>query len=218
MKGIILKDFYESFCIRKNLIGLLFSILCIGLVVIGMDNLYALTLMIVVTLLMTGSSTLQYSMEQDEISQYNKILLTYPLTKREIVKAKLTATYILSAIVNLFVSLPITLIYVYGYHTVDIKTGMMIWFLGIIVSLIMNAMNSIGFFWLGNKKGTILYIIILIAFVIFYIYSYFFVFDYQSLLNFGITNLLIVGFVIGILCNYLSYRACVHIYTKKSYK
>lgn len=47
MIGIILKDFYESFCIRKNLIGFIFSYLSLALVVFGIKNQYVLILIII---------------------------------------------------------------------------------------------------------------------------------------------------------------------------
>ena len=88
MRGIILKDFYESFCLRKNLIGMLFSFAVVTTLVIWMRDAYSYVLLVLLMMPMIGVSTLQYSMEQDEISGYDEILLTFPLTKSEIVLAK----------------------------------------------------------------------------------------------------------------------------------
>ena len=68
MLGIIIKDFYESFCIRKNLFGFIFSYLFLIFVIFGVRNVSGLVLLIVLALPMTSVSPLQYSMEQDEIS------------------------------------------------------------------------------------------------------------------------------------------------------
>lgn len=104
MFGIILKDYYESFCIKKNLIGFLFSIACLIFLTIFVQNMYALVLMIVITLPMISVSPLQYSLEQDEISNYDKILLTFPLTRKEIVSSKLLGTYIFAVLANFCIS------------------------------------------------------------------------------------------------------------------
>ena len=82
MLGIIIKDDYESFCIKKNLISLLFVFIIFSLLIILMNNLYALILLVGITLPIAGTSTLQETLKQDEISNYNKILLTFPLTKK----------------------------------------------------------------------------------------------------------------------------------------
>ena len=42
----------------------------------------ALILLVGITLPIAGTSTLQETLKQDEISNYNKILLTFPLTKK----------------------------------------------------------------------------------------------------------------------------------------
>ena len=105
MLGIIIKDYYESFCLKKNLISMIFAFTALIVLVMLMKNLYSFILIVGITLPMMGTSTLQYSTEQDEISNYNKILLTFPLIKKEIVKAKIISTLILSTLSNLLISL-----------------------------------------------------------------------------------------------------------------
>ena len=94
MLGIVIKDYYETFCLKKNIIGMIFSLSVILLVVALIDNLYAFVLIVGITLPMMGASTLQSSMEQDEISKFDQILLTFPITRQEIVKAKLLSSFI----------------------------------------------------------------------------------------------------------------------------
>ena len=78
MLGIIIKDYYESFCLKKNLISMIFAFTALIVLVMLMKNLSSFILIVGITLPMMGTSTLQYSTEQDEISNYNKILLTFP--------------------------------------------------------------------------------------------------------------------------------------------
>lgn len=214
MLGIILKDYYESFCIKKNLIGMLFALLCLVFIVAFMRNLYAYVLIVGITLPLMGVSTLQYSMEQDDISHFDKMLLTFPLSKKQIVKSKLLATLLLTFISLIGISFPIMLIYVFAYQTVSFSMGFNVWLMSIVISLVWNAINAVGFFWLGNKKGTILYMIILIIFA----GSYVFVniaFDLEVILSLSSGVLFVGGMIIALLLNYLSYLGCVWIYTKK---
>lgn len=157
MRGIILKDFYESFCLRKNLIGMLYSFAVVTTLVIWMRDAYSYVLLVLLMMPMIGVSTLQYSMEQDEISGYDEILLTFPLTKSEIVLAKLISTWLL------------TLLYVFAYHSITIELAFGTWLGGLIFSFVMNAINAAGFFALGNKKGTVMFVVILVILAIAYI-------------------------------------------------
>lgn len=214
MKGIIIKDFYESFCLRKNMIGMVFSFACLILTVVVWKNLYGLILTVVIVMPMVGCSTLQYSMEQDEICQYNQRLLSFPLTRKEIVKAKLISTMILSVLVNVLFSLPVTLVYTLGYHITDLHTGLMIWVAGLIISFIMTPINNIGFFLLGNKRGTVFYMIFMIIVALSYVLVHFAV-GIDELVLISTTIWLLIGIVLALFLNIISYLTCVKIYTMK---
>ena len=214
MLGIIIKDYYESFCIRKNMLGLLFSFIILIFITLTMKDLYAYILLVGVTLPLIGVSTIQYSMEQDEISKYDQLLLTFPVTRKEIVQSKITAVYIFTILSDFILTLSIFIIYVYIYHSVDVQTGLYIWFAGFILSFIYNAILSTGLFALGNKKGTVLLLIMIISLAVGYILLEF---------NIGVDNIIfydknyILGIAAGIalLLNILSYYLCIKIYTKK---
>ena len=85
---------------------------------------------------------------------------------------------------------------------------------GMIFSFIINAINSIGFFWLGNTKGSIFFIISIFSVAMTYVFVYF-NFDIESILALGIGNLIAIGVVIALLLNVLSCFVCIKIYTKK---
>ncbi len=215
MLGIIIKDYYESFCLKKNLINLLFVFIIFSLVIILMNNLYALILLVCITLPIAGTSTLQETLKQDEISNYNKILLTFPLTKKEIVKAKIISTLILSTLSNLLISLPITLIYVFIYQAVNLDIALLIWLFGFILTFIMTAIQNIGLFILGNKKGSIVLFIFTIVVAISYIFSYVFV-GIETIVELTTPTLLIFETLIAIILNIISFYACVKIYSIKN--
>lgn len=214
MLGIIIKDYYESFCLKKNLLGFAFSLICFIAIIISLHNQYAYILLVGISLPMIGVSTLQYSMEQDEISKYDQILLTFPITRKEIVKAKLLATLSFTTISNILINIPIFFIYVFIYKSVDIKLGFIVLFAGYILSYCLNAINSIGFFILGNKKGSIMYIILMVLLACGYVLSNF-AFDLNSILILGYTKLLVIGVIFAIILNIASYYSCIKIYTKK---
>ena len=215
MLGIIIKDYYESFCLKKNLISLLFVFIIFSLVIILMNNLYALILLVGITLPIAGTSTLQETLKQDEISNYNKILLTFPLIKKEIVKAKIISTLILSTLSNLLISLPITLIYVFIYQAVNLDIALLIWLFGFILTFIMTAIQNIGLFTLGNKKGSIVLFIFTIVVAISYIFSYVFV-GIETIVELTTPTLLIFETLIAIILNIISFYACVKIYSIKN--
>lgn len=213
MLGIILKDFYETFCLKKNLLGLLFVIICFGAIFFTMRNFYALLLIVCVSLPYLGISTMQCSMEQDEICDFDQILLTYPLTRQEIIKAKLISNLILTILSNVLISLPCVLVYVYIYKVCDLNSGITIWITGLIISFIFTAINSIGFMALGNKKGSFVLVVFIIAYAIFYIilnYNINLVWFYESP-----NQLLISGAIIAFILNILSFYICLKIYNFK---
>ncbi|MFR6666753.1 MAG: ABC-2 transporter permease, partial [Thomasclavelia spiroformis] len=172
-------------------------------------------LIVGITLPMMGTSTLQYSTEQDEISNYNKILLTFPLTKKEIVKAKIISTLILSFSINLLISLPITLIYTFIYQTTNLDTALLIWLFGFILTFIMTAINNIGLFSLGNKKGTIVFVIFIIVVAISYVCSNIFI-GIETIVELTTPTLLMFETLIAIILNIISFYACVKIYSIKN--
>lgn len=215
MLGIIIKDYYESFCLKKNLISMIFAFTALIVLVMLMKNLYSFILIVGITLPMMGTSTLQYSTEQDEISNYNKILLTFPLIKKEIVKAKIISTLILSTLSNLLISLPITLIYVFVYQAVNLDIALLIWLFGFILTFIMTAIQNIGLFTLGNKKGSIVLFIFTIVVAISYIFSYVFV-GIETIVELTTPTLLIFETLIAIILNIISFYACVKIYSIKN--
>ena len=91
MRGIILKDLYEGFCIKKNMLNWLISL---GLITVlttvnsMMRGTYGFLLIVVMILPMMGSTLLQMTVEQDEKAEFDRIQLTYPLSKMEIVLSK----------------------------------------------------------------------------------------------------------------------------------
>lgn len=168
MWGIVKKDFYDTFCIPKNLLSNILGYLAMIILAVLMgQNRYMMMLFVVVCIPMTTISVFQMALEQDEKVQFDEIMLTYPVTKKEIILARFIDNFIYMGI-NTVISVIMVLGYVYLGKTVDIRTGMFYVAAGIAVSLIATAVFSIGFYLLGNKKGTILYVGMVIIVALFY--------------------------------------------------
>ncbi|MDY3016373.1 MAG: ABC-2 transporter permease [Blautia sp.] len=168
MWGVVKKDFYDTFCIPKNLLSNILGYLAMIILAVLMgQNRYMMMLFVVVCIPMTTISVFQMALEQDEKVQFDEIMLTYPVTKKEIILARFIDNFIYMGI-NTVISVIMVLGYVYLGKTVDIRTGMFYVAAGIAVSLIATAVFSIGFYLLGNKKGTILYVGMVIIVALFY--------------------------------------------------
>lgn len=168
MRGIILKDLYEGFCIKKNMLNWLISL---GLITVlttvnsMMRGTYGFLLIVVMILPMMGSTLLQMTVEQDEKAEFDRIQLTYPLSKMEIVLSKYLGGLLVQGGI-LLLSFLFLLIYVYGYQTIPLEEAIPTWGIGVAGGLIYFAVSYIVYFWLGNTKGVIFTFIAMAALVI----------------------------------------------------
>ena len=79
----------------------------------------------------------------------------------------------------------------------------------------MTAIQNIGLFTLGNKKGSIVLFIFTIVVAISYIFSYVFV-GIETIVELTTPTLLIFETLIAIILNIISFYACVKIYSIKN--
>ena len=101
MKGIILKDLYDNFCIPKNAAAYIFA----GLLTIPVGFLvrseyyYILFSMIILPLI--GGCALEYPTEQEERANFTRLLATFPVSMAQIVTAKYILGLCSAAVCNL---------------------------------------------------------------------------------------------------------------------
>lgn len=87
MKGIILKDLYENFRIFKNGVSYLAAVLFLFLLIEAMQTgdlfslKYFFMLITAFVFPLLGCSSIESSLEQDEKVNFDKIQLTFPITK-----------------------------------------------------------------------------------------------------------------------------------------
>lgn len=213
MWGIVKKDFYDTFCIPKNTLSSLGGYLALFVLafLFGPDS-TMMPAFLVLCIPMTTVAVLQSALEQDAMVKFDEILLTYPLTKKEIVLARFIDNLIYVGI-NAVISILLMLAYVYGGKTTDLQTGLWYCAAGLVISLITTAVFSVGFYILGNKKGTILYIALVLVAAITYSMMRL-NFSFAWILNMNLWMLFAIGLVIGILSMLGSYWGCVKIYTR----
>lgn len=145
MRGIILKDLYEGFCIKKNLINWLVSmIFTSALTAISefMRGAYGFLLIVVLLFPVMGSTLLQMTAEQDEKAEFDRIQLTYPLSKSEIVLSKYLGGLIVQGGMTLY-SFMFVLIYVYGYRTITLEEALPTWGIGVTGGVIYFAVSYV---------------------------------------------------------------------------
>ena len=155
MKGIMLKDLYENFYIKKNLASYIFGTLIIGLAAFFLDTSYAFILYTMLLTIVFGSATLEASYEQDEKANFYKLQFTFPMTKAEIVVSKYLLALICTGI-SLLIALIYALASVYLRHLVTLTEALTVWGLSICVSLVFTSVVYIFYFLLGKKIGTII--------------------------------------------------------------
>lgn len=157
MKGIILKDLYDNFCIPKNAAAYIFA----GLITIPVGFLvrseyyYILFSMIILPLI--GGCALEYPTEQEERAHFTKLLATFPVSGAQIVTAKYILGLCYAAVCNLL-ALMCAMAQVYVHHTVSLSEALRIWGIGISISLIFLSLIYVGYFLLGKRWGTVFFI------------------------------------------------------------
>lgn len=214
MLGIMKKDFFETFCIKKNLIEFVFGIVALVICFILMPSKYITMLIVALSVPLMSVSPLQYSIERDEISKFDQILMTFPISKKKIVATKFLETYIFALICFLGMSLPIVLLAIYYYSVLTLQEGILLLLISLIFSLIVLPILNVGFMTLGNKKGLIIYVIISLLFGICYI-AIGFMFGVEQLLRISLYRWLIYGGLVALISNILGYFICLKIYDKK---
>ena len=214
MLGILRKDLYDTFLIPKNILsngfGYLFMFLFAYL--LG-PNYYMMMVFIMLAIPATSVMVLQAAIEQDESVRFDDVLLTYPISKKQIILTRFCGNLI-GILLNMALSFLLMLGYVYGGKTTDIQDGIFIWLAGCVISLYAVAVFSVGFYLLGNKKGTIVYVVSILIWAFLYVILRF-VAPWEKILEFGRWNLLGIAFAVAIPLLVLSYWGCLKIYEKK---
>lgn len=212
MKALIFKDLF-LLKRKKMIVSVISNILLtipIGLI---FRNVYAVTLITCLSYPVGASTFLGEIMEVDEKTDFDKIAISLPLTKNEIVMSKWISS-------SLFLLLHVVIGAIFGivhnsiYQYTSLQNIMLIVFIGFLVGILLLSINNVGFFLFGSKKGTYVYIVVFILAVVSYILIYFGI-DYTSLLTLSVPLLLILGVLITFLICAISYFMTLKIFIKR---
>ena len=156
MKGIILKDLYENFRIFKNGVSYLAAVLFLFLLIEAMQTgdlfslKYFFMLITAFVFPLLGCSSIESSLEQDEKVNFDKIQLTFPITKTEIVLSKYILGICFLTICNVF-SLIFVFSFTSSHNKITLQEGLSAWGFGVLFSLVFFAVVNFAFFLLGRK-------------------------------------------------------------------
>lgn len=132
MKGIILKDLYENFRIFKNGVSYLAAVLFLFLLIEAMQTgdlfslKYFFMLITAFVFPLLGCSSIESSLEQDEKVNFDKIQLTFPITKTEIVLSKYILGICFLTICNVF-SLIFVFSFTSSHNKITLQEGLSAW-------------------------------------------------------------------------------------------
>lgn len=212
MKALIYKDLFVLK--QKSQLASLFLNL-VMMVPIGFffQNLYGLALIVILSYPIGGSAFIQVVMEKEERTNFDKTIISLPVTKSEIILARYITSFIFFGIHMLF-GLLYTFIHIYVIQSVSLELGLLLWGIGILIGTIMISINSVGYILLGSRKGTFVYIIILVLSIIGYAVT-FLGFDIKQILTLSSSVLMMIACIITILGLILSYFASLKIFTRK---
>ncbi|KHL97131.1 hypothetical protein QW71_02945 [Paenibacillus sp. IHB B 3415] len=217
MKGIILKDIYEMIHIKKNRNNLLFHYFLILLSLIFFKNGFGFVVSSLILILMSVSLILQATVELDEKYNFDKIQLTFPVTKKEIVLSKYFLGLAFCAVNMIFLFL-IMLVYALLYQTFPLILGIQFVLLSIIISLALLALYHYSCITFGTKGGLLLFASIMLSIVGGYVLTKMNV-DWQvvfvSVMSLNPTIVLSTGMILSIVLLLISYVASVKSYIRK---
>lgn len=212
MKALIYKDL---FLLKRK--GILFSMLVDILICIPVGlifhNIYAAALILCLTYPVGATAFMAQTIEVDEKCDFNKIAISLPLTKNEIVLSKWMSSFLYLGI-YLIVGLIFGFVHNGIYQYTSISMILLLWFVGVLIGLIMLSLNAVGFFLFGAKKGTYMYLVIVILSIIGYLGIYFGI-DMNIFIEFKVPTLLFVGTVITFIVCFINYIITLKLYMRK---
>ena len=180
MKGIILKDLYENFRIFKNGVSYLAAVLFLFLLIEAMQTgdlfslKYFFMLITAFVFPLLGCSSIESSLEQDEKVNFDKIQLTFPITKTEIVLSKYILGICFLTICNVF-SLVFFAVVNFAFFLLGRKLGLIVYiFIAMLFGGIYGAVSSLkGMEFLMAGDKTMIFIIGIPIGILFVVISFF---------------------------------------------
>ena len=159
---------------------------------------------------------LQVASERDDKTNYYKILITMPITKRDIISAR----YILGLVFTLFnlvISILGMVVHVYAFKSISLTLGVYIISASFIFSLLSLAINYLAYIVLGSRGIFISAVITGIVLIGYYFQPTFINFEtlLNNIMNMQPSALIVIGLICSVSSILVSYLVSAAYYSKK---
>lgn len=217
MLGIISKDWYQNFYIPNKRLAFIIYYLIWALNFLLIKNIYGFVFANLIWIPFVVTPILiQVTSERDDKTNYFKILITMPVTRKDIISAR----YLLGIIFILFnfaLSILGMVVHVYMFKSVSLTLGIYITLASLIFSLVSLAVNYLACIVLGSR-GIILSAVIITTVLISY-YSQFKYFNVdtviESIIIMKASTVFVFGFIVSALSVLFSYLLSVLYFSQK---
>lgn len=213
MKGIMYQDYF-TLTRKGKLISSILSLIFVCAIGLCFQNEYGLGLVCVLSLPLGYAGIIQILLEQDEKSKFDKTMMSFPITKKEIIKSRYYSSLIYMFIHNC-VAFAFALFYSFGLHVVSFEVSMQLWIVGVLVGILMFSLNTPSFYMFGARKGSIIYLISLGICLVLWIVQLFVDIDYNVLVSVDPWWFILIGAGVGVLGLIASYYGTIKVYERK---
>lgn len=217
MLGIITKDLYQNFYISSKRRTFIVNYFVIVSSILLMKNVYGLVFATLIWIpFVVTPILLQVASERDDKTNYYKILITMPITKRDIISAR----YILGLVFTLFnlvVSVLGMIVHVYAFKSINLTLGVYIISVSFIFSLLSLAINYLAYIVLGSRGIFISAVITGIVLIGYYFQPSFLNFETLliNIMSMQPSALIVIGLICSVSCILVSYLISAAYYSKK---
>ena len=217
MLGIITKDLYQNFYISSKRRTFIVNYFVIVSSILLMKNVYGLVFATLIWIpFVVTPILLQVASERDDKTNYYKILITMPITKRDIISAR----YILGLVFTLFnlvISILGMVVHVYAFKSISLTLGVYIISASFIFSLLSLAINYLAYIVLGSRGIFISAVITGIVLIGYYFQPTFINFEtlLNNIMNMQPSALIVIGLICSVSSILVSYLVSAAYYSKK---
>lgn len=217
MLGIITKDLYQNFYISSKRMTFIVNYFVIASSILLVKNVYGLVFATLIWIpFVVTPILLQVASERDDQTNYYKILITMPITKKDIISAR----YILGLVftlVNLVVSALGMVVHVYVFKSISSTLGVYIISASFILSLLSLAINYLAYIVLGSRGIFISAVITGIVLIGYYFQPSFLNFEIllNNIMRMQPSTLIVIGLICSASSVLVSYLISAVYYSKK---
>ncbi|URZ88061.1 ABC-2 transporter permease [Floricoccus penangensis] len=215
MKGVIAKDLYEVFGIRKNLRSFLSTYVALIFTIdIGKSLLYPILISTVIIPSILTTSLIQTTSMLDEKYDYSMYQIPLPVSRKDIISAK----YLMGIIFILFNSLLLFLLLLTRLQTLGIINLLLLVFISMILSIYSLSISYPSIILLKNWGMVPMLITLGVGLIIYLVFPIQKIIAlFKSIVTFNIITLSIISVMSTLALLFASYILTKHFYSKKEF-